>query len=137
EATRALRAVAERHEGQLIDALLAAETDFTVRRRIPAVLAACRTPRAVAGLALGLSDHRFEVRYRCARALSGLLEADPDLRVESETILAAVRREAKLGQGVWNSQNLLDPDDAAPDNPVDAFVKRRASRSLAHVFTLL
>lgn len=138
DAIQALRTVAPRHVGQLVDSLLDPSTEFTVRRRLPPVLAASHTPRAVDGLMGGLVDTRFEVRYRCGRALDALLAADTRLRVEPGAVFEAVRREARVGRAVWKSQRLLEQlDDAGPEPFLDEFVRQRAGRSLEHVFTLL
>lgn len=138
DAIRALRAVATRHAGQLVDALLDPGTEFTVRRRIPTVLAVSHAPRAVDGLVNGLVDTRFEVRYRCGRALDGLRGADPRLGVDELLVFEAVRRETRVGRAVWNSQKLLEQlEETGHETFVDDFVRHRAGRSLEHVFTLL
>lgn len=135
---RALRAVATRHAGQLVDALLDPGTEFTVRRRIPPVLAVSHARRAVDGLVNGLVDTRFEVRYRCGRALDGLRGADPRLGVDEALVYEAVRRETRVGRAVWNSQKLLEQlEETGHETFVDDFVRHRAGRSLEHVFTLL
>ena len=54
---RALRIVAPKHVGALTDALLDPYEDFAVRRRIPRVMAVCRTQRAVDSLLLGTRRH--------------------------------------------------------------------------------
>ena len=138
DAIHALRAVASRHAGQLVDALLDPGTEFTVRRRIPTVLAVSHSPRAVDGLVNGLVDTRFEVRYRCGRALDGLRGADPRLGVDETLVFEAVRRETRVGRAVWNSQKLLEQlEETGHETFVDDFVRHRAGRSLEHVFTLL
>lgn len=138
EATHALRAVASRHVGQLVDSLLDPATEFTVRRRLPPVLASSHTPRAVDGLLGGLVDTRFEVRYRCGRALYTLLAADPKLRIAREAVFEAVRRESRVGHAVWQSQRLLEQlDDAGSEPFLDELLRQRTGRSLEHVFTLL
>lgn len=137
DATRALQAVATRHTGQLVDALLDAEQEFTVRRRLPDVLAHARSPRALEGLLLGLEDKRFEVRVRCGRALARLVGGTAELAVSQERVFSAVIREAAVDRQVWESQRLLDQADDAEAGFVDEVLKDRASRSLEHVFTLL
>jgi AAA family ATP:ADP antiporter len=137
-AVRALVGVAAGHVDLLVDTLLDPATEVAIRRRLPAVLVTCPVPRAVEGLTRGLADPRFEVRYRCGRALARLLEGPGDLRVEPAAVLAAVRREAELGRAVWESQRLLDAlDEPAEDAFVDEFLRDRAGRSLEHAFTLL
>jgi hypothetical protein len=83
---------------------------------------------------------RFEVRYQCARSLAAIVEKNPRVTVDRETIFEIVRREAAVGRSVWKSQRLLqrpEEGDSTEAFFVDEFVNDRASRSLAHVFTLL
>lgn len=138
DATAALKSVAARHVGQLVDALLDPDSDIAVRRRIPRVLATCPTPRAVDGLTRGLADDRFEVRYRCGRALARLFDRERGLQADRDLVFDAVRREAALGRQVWDSQHLLDRlEKRDEDCFVDEYLRDRAGRSLEHVFTLL
>lgn len=138
EALDALRPIAAGHVDPLVDMLLDPEGDIAVRRRIPGVLAGCPTPLAVEGLTRGLADARFEVRYRCGRALARLLGREPGLKVDRDVILEAVRREATQGRQVWDSQRLLDRlEQRDEDWFVDEFLRDRAGRSLEHTFTLL
>src|SRR5439155_1325859 len=65
----------------LITGLLNPGEEFAVRRRIPLVLATYKLPRAVEALGQGLEDRRFEVRYRCGRGLSHLMDLDSALRI--------------------------------------------------------
>jgi hypothetical protein len=136
-ALQALRAVADRHCGQLVDALLDPNEDFTLRRRIPRVLSVATTARAAEGLLLGLSDRRFEVRHRCGIALAKLHERDPDVAIERDAILDAVLREAKVDRRVWESQHAVDetPEEESPF--FDEAMRDRTSRSLEHIFTML
>jgi hypothetical protein len=140
EAVFALRKVAEEHAGQLIDALIDPNTEFSIRRRLARVFSICVSQRAADGLILGLEDMRFEVRYQCARALASILEKNPRVRIDRDTIFEIVRREAAVGRTVWRSQRLLQRHEEGETSEtvfVDEFVKDRAGRSLAHVFTLL
>jgi len=138
DAAEALKPVAARHVGQLVDALLDPDGDIAVRRRLPALLATCPTARAVDGLTNGLADGRFEVRYRCGRALARLLAKEPGLPVNQEIVFDAVRREAMMGRRVWDSQRLLDQLEKRDDDVfVDEFLRDRAGRSLEHAFSLL
>lgn len=137
DATQALRAVAPRIVGQLVDAMVDPDQPFAIRRRVPQVLGEARSPRALAGLVQGLEDRRFEVRFSCARALGRLSERDEALSPSPDAVVAAVLREAAVDQGVWQSRRLLDdPDDELPSSIGD-IVRARSSRSLEHVFALL
>jgi hypothetical protein len=124
----------------LVAVLLDPRSPFDARRSIPARLALDPSPVAVAGLVRGLADARFEVRYRCGRALARLVERDPGVaaEVDADAVLAAIRREAALGRKIWDSQRDLDRmDEPVDDAFVDAFLRERSGRSLEHVFTLL
>jgi AAA family ATP:ADP antiporter len=136
EAVDALRRSAEDHIGELIDALINPNQEFAVRRRLARVFTVCVSQRATDGLILGLEDQRFEVRYQCARSLVAIIEKNPRVRIDREVIFNAVRREAAVSRPVWESHRLLNQLEEH-EYFVDDFVKDRASRSLAHVFTLL
>ncbi len=138
ESIKALRGAADQATGQLIDRLLDPDEEFAVRRRIPLVLAACPTERAVEGLFRALEDKRFEVRYRCGRALSRLLDLNPKLKVDRDRAIAAVLREVAVDKGVWESHRLLDQMGDETWSPVvDEVLRERANRSLEQVFTVL
>ena len=109
-----------------------------MRRRIPLILATYPHPRAAEGLSHGLSDRRFEVRYRCGRGLSHLTQMEPTFHVSPQVVYGAVLREVEVGAGVWEGRRLLDRlDDEAWSPVVDEAIRERANKSLEHVFTLL
>jgi hypothetical protein len=138
ECMRALGEVVEQHVGQLIDALTDPKQEFAVRRRLARVFSVCRSQRAADGLLMALDDSRFEVRYQSARSLAAIVQKNPRLEVDKSRIFEIVRRETAVGRPVWESQRLLNRlEERDEDLFVDSFVKDRASRSLAHVFTLL
>jgi hypothetical protein len=136
---RALRKVAEEHVGALVDVLVNPGQPFAVRRRLARVFSICVSQRAVDGLLLGLDDLRFEVRYQCGRSLAAIAERNPRVRIDRDTVLRVVRREVGASRAVWQGRQLLDDLDPAHDEapPLERLVSARASRSLAHVFTLL
>jgi hypothetical protein len=138
DAVRALRRVAERHVGELVDRLVNADEDFAIRRRIARVFSACSSQRAADGLMLGLKDLRFEVRFHCGRSLVAIHEKNPAIRIDREQVHAFVLREVAVSQIVWESRQLLDkPEPGQTSTFVDEYVRDRAGQSLAHVFTLL
>ncbi len=138
DAAAALREVAPRITGLLVDRLLDPKEDPVVRRRLPGVLSASRSQRAVDGLFEALADGRFEVRFRCGRALARLRGLDSGLVFDAGRVLAAVEREIAVGRNVWESQRAPDPiEDRGEPSFVDDFLRDRASRSLEHVCTLL
>jgi hypothetical protein len=114
---RVLRRLAPRATGQLVDALLDPTRSSTLRRRLPRVLKACPTSRAVEGLLLGLGDPRLDVRAQCGQALVALTERNPALEVPRPLVFEAVGRELAKGYA----------DAAEEDLP----------RRLDHVFALL
>lgn len=138
EVIATLRRTDPKHLGALVGALVDPSRPFAVRRRIPQVLMAFPRAESVRGLLEGLTDTRFEVRYRCGRALRHLADDDPALAPDADSILAAVGREASVGRGVWASQRLID-HDSEPERAglLDEVLRERANSSLAHVFTLL
>ena len=138
-AIAALARVADVSAGELTDRLLDPDEEFSVRRRVPRILEMGSSTRVVAGLLAGLEDARFEVRYRCGRALARIHARAPDEPVDREHIFGAVLREAAIDKGVWESQRLLDedPQEGGAEPFVDEVLRERASRSLEHVFTLL
>ncbi|WP_437606918.1 hypothetical protein WMF20_39275 [Sorangium sp. So ce834] len=136
DAIRALRAVAPRATGQLLDALLDPAVSLAVRRRIPRVLQACPTQRAADGLMLGLADERFEVRYQCGVALARLLQQRAPIHLRRDDVIAAAMREIEIDRRVWDAQ----PPNASPpaEAPLAArLLVERTSRSLEHVFRVL
>lgn len=138
DATRALRKLGTRIAGQLVDVLIDAQEEFAIRRRIPAVLAASHSGLAVRGLWLGLSDARFEVRFRCGLALARIPDVADHGTILPADVFGAVERELNVGRGIWENQRLLDrlgDDEASPF--VDEYLRDRANRSLEHIFTLL
>jgi ATP/ADP translocase len=137
DAARALRAIAPRIVGQLVDALLEPDQEFAVRRRIPRALAGSASRRAVEGLLEGLKDRRFEVRFECSRALARLRDEDPNLSPRAEQVFAQVVQETVVGRSVWESRVLLERPDEEGSAFVDEVLQDRCSRSLEHVFTLL
>jgi hypothetical protein len=139
EAIAALRQVAPVITGQLVDVLADPQQDFAIRRRIPRVLSSSPSQRAVAGLWAGLKDTRFEVRFQCGRALAQILDKNREIKLEREKVFSAVLREVAVGRRVWESHRLLDQLEADDEHSplVDDFLKKRSSRSLEHVFTIL
>lgn len=138
DAIRTLRRVADRDTGLLLDSLLDPDEEFTIRRRIPRVLAAATTDRAIQGLLHGLDDRRFEVRYQTGVALSRIRERHPNLTIDSAVIRAVVLREAAVDRRVWEGRRLLDHVDPETMSPFyDDLLRERASRTLEHVFTCL
>ena len=135
---RALMPVAERHAGQLIDALLTEQTEFAVRRRIPRILAAVPRQLVADGLLLGLNDRRFEVRFQVGLALADMTGRNRLLRFSQTEILGHIQKEVAVSKPVWESHRLLDQPEDAEGSPIfDEFLRNRTSRGLQHIFALL
>jgi AAA family ATP:ADP antiporter len=92
---RALRSVAQRATGQLVDALVDAAELTTVRQRIPRVLKASPTARSVEGLLLGLRDSHFAVRRASGLVLTWLLERNAGLAVPAQSVHGAIAMELR------------------------------------------
>ena len=90
---KTLSAYGPRAAGQLVDALLDAETPETVRRRLPFVLKSCPSIRARDGLVQALVASSLEVRLRCGRALRALTDKHPELALSPAVVYEAVERE--------------------------------------------
>jgi hypothetical protein len=134
----ALKRMAPKIVGLLADILLDPDQDFTIRRRLPRVLAAVPSSRAVEALIVALDDPRFEARFYSARALYLVLRDHPGLSVPRERIWACVNRELSSQKPVWQSRRLLDRRDARDsDWFFDEQLQDQADHNLEHLFTLL
>lgn len=138
DCVRALRSVAEERVGELADALLDPNQPFAVRRRLARVFSVCTSQRAADGVLLGLDDLRFEVRYQAGRSLLAIVEKNPAIRIDKAHIFALINKEVAVNRHAWEHRRLLDAAEDGDDRSfLDELVRTRASRSLAHVFTLL
>jgi hypothetical protein len=128
DAARALASGLDKWTGQLIDSLIDPEEEFSIRRRIPRILARSDSPRAVWGLLRGLRDTRFEVRFRCADALAKVA-ARNRAGVEPQEILEVLELEMSQNRLAKAGERLLDrEDDVRPGS---------SNAPLRYVFTLL
>jgi hypothetical protein len=143
DAIEALARAAPTSTGQLVDSLCDPRVDFATRRRIPRALGRCPTLAAAEGLVRGIEDERFEVRYACGRALLRIREANADVVVSLERIVAIIAREVERDAKVWEAE-LNDTEDDDDDEPgaaapslVDRLRHDRLDRSVEHVFNVL
>jgi hypothetical protein len=137
-AVRRLRELAPRLTGLLVDALLDPDTDFDVRRKLPAIIADGEPALAALGLWRALSDPRFEVRYRAGKALARVRDAGQAMPASDAQILDAIEREVRVDIRIWRSYRLLDGFDGSDsDALVYRVLEQRSATALAHVFTLL
>jgi AAA family ATP:ADP antiporter len=93
DAMRALRPLAPKITGQLVDALLDPTGEPTLRRRVARILKSSPTPRSIEGLLLGLDDPDASVRVECGKVLGAIKAAEPSLAVRADPVFEAVRRE--------------------------------------------
>jgi AAA family ATP:ADP antiporter len=138
-ARSALELMGTKITGMLVDVLLDLETDFTIRRRVPRVLALLPSMRTVEGLFAALDDHRFEVRFYSGRALYLLLRDHAHLRISDERVWAAINRELSLQKSLRDTQRLIESRDLRRDKEwyFDTELLDRARQNLEHLFTLL
>lgn len=138
EARKALDRAGTRVTGLLADHLLSPGEAFSIRRRIPRILARHSTQRAFAALLDGLLDERFEVRYQCARALDYMHSRNPELQAPRELVFRIVAGELGQGQGVLESRQLLDqPDEEAALAYMDQTVGGAADKNAEFIVSLL
>jgi ATP:ADP antiporter, AAA family len=138
DAIRALRKVAARVTGQLVDALLDPAMSFAVRRRIPRVLQACVTQRAADGLMLGLADGRFEVRYQCGIALSRIVQQGAPVALRHEDVMAAALREINADRQLLEAApSVTDSREPSEAPAAERLIVERTNRSLEHIFRVL
>jgi len=94
----ALRGIAAKIPGQLVDVLLDTDRPLRLRRRIPRVLRTAAHPRVVRGLTEALSAPEPELRLRAALALRDLTQDHPELAPPRRVVLEAAARELELDQ---------------------------------------
>lgn len=136
DAVKALQRVAPFAIGQLTDALLNADEDFAVRRRVPRVLASCVSPRTVDGLLRGLRDSRFEVRFNCGRALSRICTVNEALRPEPDIVYAASIEEIRIAERLTEAPRIIDQYEDQFDSMQETIWNSPDIR-LQHIFRLL
>jgi hypothetical protein len=136
-AARALQRNLERSLSPLVDAMLARDSDFAIRRRIPPILAALPSADVVGALLQALSDERFEVRYQAALALARMKGRNPDVQVDRQVVLDIITREAQVDQRMWNRRRLLDAVESESTPFYRDVLRNRTHRSLEHLFHLL
>jgi len=138
DATRALDGAGAIAVPALRRALLDGTAPFAVRRRVALLLGTIPVREARDALVAGLGDPRFEVRYRCGRALARLASADRALAPPAEQVFALVANEVDVSRRVWDGRQLvaLLPDEG-PRELLGVALQERTDRALEHVFRLL
>ncbi|HET9987234.1 MAG TPA: hypothetical protein VFQ65_01920 [Kofleriaceae bacterium] len=129
-AADALRVIAPRCTGALVDTLLDTEREERLRRRLPAIIAAGVPDLAAWGLWRGMSDPSFEVRYRCSHVLAELAIGVHLGPVNDEEVFEYVRKELLVDHDEWKARTV-------ENDPVIALQEADANVGLAHVFRAL
>jgi AAA family ATP:ADP antiporter len=126
--------------GQLADRLADPSENEKIRRRIPRVLAASKSPLAWQGLLRQLRDERFEIRQRCARALEKMAQDNPEFRPAPAAVFEIVASELSAGRKARPKRSSASEGPAAEEADfllVDEVLRERASQVMTHVSTLL
>jgi ATP/ADP translocase len=134
-----LSALDSKISASLAQVLLDHDSDFVIRRRIPAVLAKIVSPEAADALLDALGANRFEVRFRAAIALvhrrkRKLAQSPRDWK---NIVWSAIRAEVSRDRPIWELQRLLDSVDVLKDEFVSDRVGIRGELSLEHTFRML
>jgi ATP:ADP antiporter, AAA family len=137
----ALSRAVDQIAGQLTDRLADPAENEKIRRRIPRVLAASKSPLAWHGLFRQLRDDRFEIRQRCARALEKMLQANPEFRPQPSTVFEIVGNELAAGHNVLPNRMSRPAQSEGGEDPdfqlMDEVLRERATHLMAHVSILL
>ncbi|MCP3867094.1 MAG: MFS transporter [Gammaproteobacteria bacterium] len=134
DARSELRWLVTRIPGQLTDALLDPDMPLLARQRLPGVLEASHSPRAIEGLLRGMEDETFNVRYSCARVLVRMRHRNQQLEIPRQQVYDAISRELKVSPKEWEGRDMELKMDYASD---EKDVNPQFNRGLEHVFTLL
>jgi ATP:ADP antiporter, AAA family len=127
---------ADQIAGQLADRLADPAENEKVRRRIPRVLAASRSPLAWQGLFRQLRDERFEIRQRCARGLEKMLQEHPEYRPEPAAVFEIVGNELAASKKVFSKRSEAHAEDGDLVL-LDEVLRERGSHLMTHVAALL
>lgn len=129
-----LRQAASTHSGQFADVLLNPAEPFTVRKRIPIVLASADSQRALDGLLSALSDREFLIRFRSAHAMSEIRTNHPELHLREDRIWQLLDRELEVSREIWEQRRMLEHPDP---NGKGQDIEKPGEASLEYLFVLL
>jgi AAA family ATP:ADP antiporter len=136
-----LSRAADNIAGQLADRLADPMENEKVRRRIPRVLAASKSPLAWGGLFRQLRDERFEIRQRCAKGLEKMLQKNPEFQPQPAAVFEIVETELSTSRkSLAKAAAASAPspqEDADAADLVDEVLRERGSQVMTHVATLL
>jgi len=137
-AHEALSRAADNIAGQLADRLADPMENEKVRRRIPRVLAASKSPLAWQGLFRQLRDDRFEIRQRCAKALEKMLANHPEFQPQPAAVFEIVASELTTSRkSLSKAVAAPAPEEADGAELLDEVLRERGSQVMTHVATLL
>lgn len=120
-----LRRAATRSSGLLADTLLDPTEEFAIRRRIPLILAASQSQRALDALVEALSDPEFQIRFRSAHAIGQLRVDHPRLHLDTNRVWAVLATELDVSRDVWERRRVISSEaiQDASDKPGEASVE--------------
>ena len=81
-----------------------------------------------------MTDHAFNVRYSCARALARMRARNAKLRISRQKVFSAIRDELQVSPEKWQGRDL---ELTLEYDPVEPQAHSHIDRGLEHVFTLL
>jgi len=139
-AHEALSRATDNIAGQLADRLADPMENERVRRRIPRVLAASKSPLAWQGLFRQLRDDRFEIRQRCAKALEKMLPNNPEFQPQPTAVFEIVASELTTSRKSLSKAVAAPapaPEEADGADLLDEVLRERGSQVMTHVATLL
>ena len=136
EALSFLRGFGDRITGQLVDALLDAEQEALVRRRIPGVLEATPGERVLLGLSLGFGDPDFDVELECVRSALRVVEATEE-KPDREDVFEVVERTLAVDPWRWDQRGRRRGQTRDDSVLLEANELAHIDRNLELIFTAL
>jgi HEAT repeat protein len=131
-----LRRVASARAGQIGDVLLNPWEPFSVRKRIPKVLAGSDSQRALDELLIALADSELLIRFRAAHAMSEIRANHPELHLRHERIWQLLEQELQVSREVWEQRRLSKHANLLGDDS-DGLLEKPGDASLEYLFVLL
>ncbi|MEM7433795.1 MAG: hypothetical protein AAF436_01495 [Myxococcota bacterium] len=131
----ALRGVAPKVTGQLVDTLLNQEEQQVIRQQIPPILTAGEPKRAAEGLVQALEDRDFRIRVAAATALDVFVREGLDVDLSTPRVFDLIEQEIDAGVRTWDTRTR--PSERVLVSQDQELVIDPTQRGLDHVFKLL
>jgi hypothetical protein len=135
-AARALRLIAPRHLGTLLDAALLPGTSMAVKRRICEILEHVPTQRCAHGLLEMLSEDDLELRLRAAASLLSVHRRNPALIIPQQRVFDAATTEAVICSQIWRARRAVDSRVSATP-PLKSAQGQRVIQGMTYISALL